>query len=82
MQFLNDGTLAPFNPGTPTATANAAIGGDGGYTHNEWLLPTVRTAQGFARLDWNFSDSVKRLHIRPLFQQLHIRRQPDLREHL
>jgi iron complex outermembrane recepter protein len=58
MQFLSNGTLAPFNPGTPTPTANAAIGGDGGYTHNEWLLPTERTAQGFARFDYDFTDSL------------------------
>ncbi|MBU3077605.1 TonB-dependent receptor domain-containing protein [Sphingomonas quercus] len=58
MQFLSDGSLAPFNPGTPTVTANAAIGGDGGYVHNEYLLSDLRTAQGFARFDYDLTDDV------------------------
>ena len=34
--------LAPFNPGTPTATTNFSIGGDGGIEHNEYLLPVMQ----------------------------------------
>ena len=45
------GVLAPFNPGAATATAAAAIGGDGGIVHNEYLLPVINTAQGFGRFD-------------------------------
>jgi len=59
MQFLSDGSLAPFNKGSATATANAAIGGDGGYVHNEYLLNSLRTAQGFARFDYELTDTIK-----------------------
>lgn len=52
-QFLNNGSLAPFNPGIPTATANASIGGDGGIVHDEYLLPAFATAQGFAHYEYN-----------------------------
>src|SRR3569833_1356022 len=48
LQFLSDGSLAPFNPGTPTATTNFSIGGDGGIEHNEYLLPVFTTGQAFA----------------------------------
>jgi len=51
-QFLAGGILAPFNPGTPTATGAAAIGGDGGIVHNEYLLPVINTTQGFGRIDY------------------------------
>ena len=57
-QFLNDGSLAPFNRGTPTATANAAIGGDGGYTQNQYLVPNLRTAQAFGRFDYDLTDTM------------------------
>ena len=57
-QFLNGGILAPFNPGTPTPTGAAAIGGDGGIVHNEYLLPVINTAQGFGRLDYDFASGV------------------------
>ena len=58
-QFLNDGSLATFNAGTATATANAAVGGDGGYTHNEYLVPDLRTAQAFARFDYELTDTLR-----------------------
>lgn len=58
MQFLSDGTLAAFNPGQPTKTANAAIGGDGGRVENEYLLNDFRTAQGFARFDYEVADNL------------------------
>ena len=48
MQFLSNGSLAPFDPGTPTATTNFSIGGDGGIEHNEYLLPAFSTGQAFA----------------------------------
>jgi iron complex outermembrane receptor protein len=59
MQFLPDGSLGTFNPGTPTKTANAAVGGDGGYTHNEWLLYNFKSAQAFGRFDYEFTDDIK-----------------------
>ena len=54
-QFAAGGVLAPFNPGTPTTTGAAAIGGDGGIVHNEYLLPVINTAQGFGRFDYSFA---------------------------
>lgn len=48
LQFNNAGALAPFNPGTPTATTNFSTGGDGGVEHNEYLLPVFNTGQAFA----------------------------------
>ena len=57
-QFLANGQLAPFNAGTSTATTNIAIGGDGGWTHNEYLLPVINKGQVFGRFDYNFSDDL------------------------
>ncbi|HEU4548285.1 MAG TPA: TonB-dependent receptor [Rhizomicrobium sp.] len=51
LQFLSDGSLAPFDPGTPTSTVNFAVGGDGGIEHNEYLLPAFSTGQVFALYD-------------------------------
>ncbi|HEX4273255.1 MAG TPA: TonB-dependent receptor [Rhizomicrobium sp.] len=56
MQFSANGqSIVPFNPGTPTTTANANIGGDGGVTHNEGLVPTDHTFQGYARFDYDIT---------------------------
>lgn len=57
-QFLADGTLGPFNAGTPTATANLAVGGDGGWTHNEYLIPVVNKGQFFGRFDYDFANGI------------------------
>ncbi len=57
-QFLKGGVLAPFNAGSPTPTGGAAIGGDGGIVHNEYLLPVINTAQGFGRFDYNLTPSL------------------------
>ena len=54
LQFLSDGSLASFDPGTRTYTTNFSIGGDGGIEHNEYLLPVSNTGQGFARFSWDF----------------------------
>jgi iron complex outermembrane receptor protein len=58
LQFFSDGSLAAFNPGTPTGTANLSIGGDGGILHNEYLLPVSNTGQAFAHLNWDFGDDL------------------------
>ncbi len=58
LQFLSNGSLAPFNPGTPTPTVNFSIGGDGGIEHNEYLLPAFTNAQGFAYYSQRLGDSV------------------------
>jgi hypothetical protein len=51
LQFRSDGSLAPFDPGVPTATTNFSIGGDGGIEHNEYLLPAFSTGQAFVHYD-------------------------------
>jgi len=58
MQFLSNGQLGAFNPGTPTATTNFNIGGDGGIEHNEYLLPVTTNAQAFAHYDYNFTSGI------------------------
>lgn len=58
-QFLSDGSLAPFNVGTPTATNNISIGGDGGRVENLYLTNDFRTTQGFARFDYELTDSIE-----------------------
>ena len=57
--FRPDGTLVPFNPGTPTATNNLAIGGDGSRAEHQYLLFKHRTAQAFARFDYDVTDDVR-----------------------
>jgi iron complex outermembrane receptor protein len=57
-QFVGTGILAPFNPGTPTATAGVAVGGDGAYYEDVTLVAPLETNQGFARFDYEFSDAV------------------------
>jgi len=58
MQFLNNGQLGAFNPGTPTTTANFNIGGDGGIEHNEYLLPVSNNAQFFGHYDYDFTNGI------------------------
>ncbi len=57
-QFLDNGNLAPFNAGTPTVTANVAVGGDGGYVHNQYLLPVTNKGQAYARFDYDITDDL------------------------
>jgi outer membrane receptor protein involved in Fe transport len=58
MQFLSDGSLAPFNAGTPTTTTNFSIGGDGGILHNEYLLPAHSTAQAFGHFSYDIGSGI------------------------
>jgi iron complex outermembrane receptor protein len=58
-RFQPDGSLVPFNAGTPTRTANIAVGGDGGTQTEGYLIPSRRTGQAFARFDYEVSDTVR-----------------------
>jgi iron complex outermembrane receptor protein len=58
MQFLSNGALGAFNPGTPTTTTNFNIGGDGGISHNEYLLPVSNNAQFFGHYDYDFNNGI------------------------
>ena len=57
-QFLSDGSLAPFDRGTATTTNNVAIGGDGARVEDQWLTNDYRTAQGFARFDYDLANDL------------------------
>jgi outer membrane receptor protein involved in Fe transport len=53
--FSPDGkSITPFDPGALTYTSNISVGGDGGWGHNEYLVPVNNTYQGFAHYDWDF----------------------------
>ena len=57
-QFQAGGALGAYNPGTPTPTANIATGGDGGWTHNLYILPVVNKGQMYGRFDYDVSDDI------------------------
>jgi iron complex outermembrane receptor protein len=56
-QFLPNGSLAAFNPGTPI-TPTAAIGGDGGYINNLTLTSPILTNQLFGRFEYGLADNL------------------------
>jgi len=58
MQFAPNGTLVPFNAGTPTSISGVAVGGDGGYKKPSFVLPSIQTAQAFARFDYDFNGNI------------------------
>ena len=56
-QFSSDGkSIIAFNPGTPTGTGNANVGGDGGVLHNETLISADHNGQIYGRFDYDFND--------------------------
>jgi outer membrane receptor protein involved in Fe transport len=57
-QFVGSGQLAPFNKGTPTATPNINIGGDGGYIAGTQGNFPLRTDQLFGRFEYDFAPNV------------------------
>lgn len=56
--FNPDGTVSRFQAGTATGTSNVGVGGQGAYQPPTVLVPQVETTQAFARLSYEFSDSV------------------------
>lgn len=56
--FSSDGVLAPFVNGQATGTNGLQAGGAGG-TWDSSLLQPLESHQLFARLDWEFSDTVR-----------------------
>ncbi|MBC2664019.1 TonB-dependent receptor [Novosphingobium flavum] len=56
--FTADGVLSPFNYGTVTGSSNLSIGGDG-YYNNGSLGATQRSNQGYARFDYDLTDSIR-----------------------
>jgi len=57
-QFLPDGSLGAFNPGTPTTVPNVAIGGDGGYYSDLNMTSPVVTNQAFGRFEYEFTNAL------------------------
>ncbi len=56
-QFSANGqSIIAFNPGTPTGTGNANVGGDGGVLHNETLISADHNGQVYGRFDYEFND--------------------------
>ena len=48
-QFVDNGVIGPFNPGTPTGTANIFSGGDGTHTLYANVAASSRLMEGFGR---------------------------------
>lgn len=55
--FTNNGFLTPFVGGAPTGTNGYQSGGDGAY-YNSSFKAALKMDQAFARMDYDFSDSV------------------------
>jgi iron complex outermembrane recepter protein len=53
------GAFQPFTHGTPTGTAGAESGGDGGYSDHSGLVSSLRTRQAFGRFDYDITDDIK-----------------------
>ena len=56
MQFIQNGVIGPFNPGTPTGTVGIGSGGDGSADTLGQVTSSLRTAEGFARFSYDISD--------------------------
>jgi iron complex outermembrane receptor protein len=56
-QFITDSSIGPFNPGTPTGTANIASGGDGTHSLFANVTASSKLAQAFTRFSYNIDDT-------------------------
>lgn len=56
-QFVADGVLGPFDPGTRSGTSNQNVGGDGAYARYSTALVGLRTDEGFTRFSYDLNDS-------------------------
>ena len=56
-QFISNGVIGPFNPGTPTGTANINSGGDGTHSLFANVTASAKLAQGFGRFSYNVDDT-------------------------
>jgi outer membrane receptor protein involved in Fe transport len=56
LQFSADGkAIIAFDPGVPTGTGNANIGGDGGVLHNQTLISADHNGQVYGRFDYDLT---------------------------
>lgn len=58
MQFIQNGVIGPFNPGTPTGTIGISSGGDGSVDTLGQVTSSLRTAEAFGRFSYDISDDV------------------------
>jgi len=59
LQFSADGkAIIAFNPGTPTGTGNANVGGDGGVLHNQTLISADHNGQVYGRFDYDLTSDL------------------------
>ena len=58
MQFIRDGVIGPFDPGTPTGTIGINSGGDGSVDTLGQVTSSLRTAEVFGRFSYDISDDV------------------------
>src|SRR5471032_1882284 len=56
-QFISNGVIGPFNPGTPTGTANINSGGDGTHSLYANVTASAKLAQAFTRFSYNVDDT-------------------------
>ena len=57
-QFVANGVLGPFDPGTLTKTGNQNSGGDGAYSVYSTALVKFRNDEVFGRLDYDVTSNV------------------------
>jgi outer membrane receptor protein involved in Fe transport len=55
-QFVADGVLGSYDPGTRTGTANQNQGGQGAFARYSTAIVGLRTDEGFARFSYDLSD--------------------------
>jgi iron complex outermembrane recepter protein len=57
-QFIANGVIGPFNPGTPTGTANISSGGDGVYNLYTHIIADTTMNQAFIRASYDLTDNI------------------------
>lgn len=57
-QFVTDGILGPFNPGTPTNTSQQNSGGDGAYSPYSTALVSQKREALFGRFDFQATPGI------------------------
>ena len=56
-QFVSNGLIGPFNPGTATGTGNLSSGGDGTFYSVSSLAAMVNTDEAFGRFSYDLNDT-------------------------
>jgi outer membrane receptor protein involved in Fe transport len=56
-QFISNGVIGPFNPGTPTGTANISSGGDGAHNLYSNVTASAKLLQAYGRFGYDIDDT-------------------------